>query len=62
MTAEEVIEHFGSVQEAATALHRSYQGVKKWRDSGFVPATTQYEIEVVTGGALKASPKTGKKK
>lgn len=52
MTKEQAIEYFGSVTALARALLISYQAVHGWRDS--IPALRQLQIEMITGGNLKA--------
>ena len=55
MTYEQVISHFGTQEKVATAIgiaQPSFSaGVKRW---GGVPPAWQYQLEIITGGALKA--------
>lgn len=56
MTTQEVIEFFGSKANVAKAL-----GIKKPSVSGWgevPPIGRQYQIQAITKGKLKASPKT----
>ena len=55
MTYEQLIEHFGSQAAAAKALGVTRAAVLFWRNTG-IPKTRQFQIEVVTKGALKAVP------
>lgn len=57
MTVQEVIEHFGGVAETARALSISYQAVQQWLDKGQVPEGRQWQIQVLTDGALSVSEK-----
>lgn len=52
MTADDVIKHFGSLRRAAIALDVWPQTIYAWGDK--VPPLRQYQIEVLTDGALKA--------
>lgn len=54
MDFETVISHFGTQQKAAAALGINQSSVAAWRRSG-IPLPRQYQIEVVSGGALKVS-------
>lgn len=51
MTKQEAIEHFGSVSALAEALEISTHAISQW---GEIPELRQFQIEVLTGGALKA--------
>lgn len=52
MTMQEVLDHYGSRKQLADALGLWPQTVYAWGD--VIPLSRQYEIEVRTGGALKA--------
>lgn len=56
MKASDVITHFGGIPEAAKALGVTRSAVWQWleRKGDSVPENRQYQVEVVTGGALKA--------
>jgi transcriptional repressor of cell division inhibition gene dicB len=47
-----VIEHFGSIAAIAKAIGVSHAAVSKWGDT--IPKGRAYQIEVLTGGKLKA--------
>lgn len=51
-----VIEHFGSITATAKALGISHVAVSKWDE--IIPKGRAYQIEVMTGGQLKADPIT----
>jgi len=53
MTTQEAIDHFGGVKKLADALGIWVQAVYEWGDEP--PILRQYELEVRTKGALKAS-------
>lgn len=57
MDVEKVIEHFGGVRQTAEALIISYQAVQQWRTAEEIPVSRQFQIEVVTRGKFKATPK-----
>jgi len=54
MTITEVLDHFGGINETAKALGITYQAVKQWTDRGQVPEGRQFQIQLLTGGALVA--------
>jgi hypothetical protein len=47
-----VIEHFGSVDELADALHCTRQAVYRWGD--YIPSWRALQIETLTKGRFKA--------
>jgi DNA-binding transcriptional regulator YdaS (Cro superfamily) len=55
MTKKQAVKHFGSVSALARAIGVTYEAVRQWGDS--IPELRQYQIESVTSGQLKASPK-----
>lgn len=56
MTSEDAINFFpGKVAELASRLGISVQAIYAWSESP--PKGRQFEIQVLTGGALKAEPK-----
>lgn len=54
MTPDELIAHFGGLSAAARALGVKPPSVSEWKAAGRVPRVRQYQIEVVTDGALRA--------
>lgn len=52
MNKKVVIEHFGSITATAKALGISHVAVSKWDET--IPQGRAYQIEVLTGGQLKA--------
>jgi DNA-binding transcriptional regulator YdaS (Cro superfamily) len=52
MKKKDAIDHFGGANKLAQALGCKPQAISQWRD--FVPAGRAYQIEVLTGGKLKA--------
>lgn len=54
MKKSEVIDFFGGIQQTADALGIRYQSVREWPEEG-VPEGRQYQIQVISGGKLKAS-------
>lgn len=55
MTKSQAIKHFGSTSALAKALGTTYEAIRQWGDE--VPDLRQYQIEVISLGALKADPK-----
>lgn len=53
MTKKDVLKHFGGVTRTAEALGCSHVAVSRWKESP--PKGRQYEIQVLTGGVLKAA-------
>ncbi len=54
MTYNQVISHFGNGVNAAKALKISPSSIYQWGRKDRVPSDTQYRIEVLTNGELKA--------
>ena len=52
MDYKDLINYFGGASKAGKALGVCRQGVYKWQDG--IPELRQYQIEAVTGGALRA--------
>lgn len=57
MTTQEAIKYFGGAKALAEALGIWPQAVYYWGDTP--PPLRQYQIEVLTEGALKAQRKAG---
>jgi hypothetical protein len=55
MKTKDAAMHFGSKKKLAVALNISPGAVTMWGDH--VPESRQYQIQVLTKGALKADPK-----
>lgn len=54
MKPEQAIEHFGSKAQLALVLGASLPTIYDWVNAGEIPEARQYQIELATGGALKA--------
>ena len=52
MKTQRAIQHFGSRSALASALDIKPSAVSQWGD--VVPIRRQYELEILTGGKLKA--------
>ena len=52
MKKEDAITYFGSAAELARSLNISEPAVSRWGDT--IPKGRAYQIEVLTGGKLKA--------
>jgi hypothetical protein len=52
MTKEQAVRHYGGVKKLADALGVWPQVVYAWREG--IPMARQYELEVKTGGKLRA--------
>ena len=61
MRKHDAITHFGGVTATAKALGISHAAVVKWGET--IPQGRAYQIEVLTGGALKAdhAPTSGQR-
>lgn len=55
MTTQEAINYFGNVRKLAKALDTSTNAIYQWGENP--PIARQYEIEIKTGGKLKAEIK-----
>ncbi len=56
MKKQDALDHFGGVVGLAKALGCKPQAISQWGNT--IPKGRAYQIEVVTGGALKADPAT----
>lgn len=56
MTPNELIQHYGTQQKAATAIGVTQGAVSQWVSAGGVPWDRQLQVEHMTGGALKHDP------
>ena len=55
MKKQTVIAHFGSVKAVADALGIKVQSVYEWPED--IPLGRQFQIQLLTKGKLKATPK-----
>jgi hypothetical protein len=53
MNMNDLRRHYGNQKKAAAALKTSEQVVSAWNKNG-IPIGRQYEIQVLTGGQLRA--------
>ena len=56
MTFQEVLDHFGSQANIARAMNTSLGVVWAWKDKDRIPLGRQFQIQVLTGGKLRADP------
>jgi hypothetical protein len=56
MTYDELVKYYDGLTPAAAALRRPISTVFTWKASG-IPRAVQFEIQVLTGGGLRASNK-----
>lgn len=54
MTKTEAVNHFGSQKALCEAIQRAKSTVSAWPEE--LPRGVQFEIQVKTGGVLKADP------
>ena len=54
MTPKQALDHFGTQQRIARALGMAQSSVAEWFAAGRIPEGRQYQIELATGGALRA--------
>lgn len=55
MKPSDVIKHFGGIRQAAEALGVTRQAIYIWKQRKAIPAQRAYQIQVLTGGALRAA-------
>lgn len=60
MTPDLLIAYFGGITATAKALGVKPPSVSEWKSNGVVPEGRQYQVEVLTGGELKAARSTEK--
>lgn len=53
MNYQQLVEHFKTPSEAARVLNMDRRAIWQWQRRG-IPEARQYQIEVLTNGALKA--------
>lgn len=54
MSPQQALEYFGTKAEIARVLGITAPSVVEWFDAGVIPEGRQYQLELATGGALKA--------
>lgn len=54
MTPSQAIHHFGSQTRLAQALGMAQSSVAEWVANEAIPLPRQYQIELATGGTLRA--------
>ncbi len=54
MKKNDVLSYFGGVDKTAKALGITHVAVSKWGEN--IPQGRAYQVEVLTGGKLKADP------
>lgn len=54
MTLDDLVQKFGNKGQISLALGMSYSRIANWFYKGYIPQITQYQIEVLTKGKLKA--------
>lgn len=54
MTPQEAIAYFGSQVALAKALDMKQPSIAEWVKQGVIPWPRQFQVQHVTGGALKA--------
>lgn len=55
MDAKQIIKYFGGELQAALALGKTPQTIKNWKNGKKIPLNTQFFIENLSKGKLKAS-------
>lgn len=60
MNKTEAIQHFGNASRLANALDITRQAVSNWPEE--IPRGRQYELQALTGGVLKVTPKEAQTK
>src|ERR1019366_8243759 len=54
MTPKQVIEHFKGEQQAAKGLGKSITCIRTWKANKKIPTFSQFAIQAITNGELKA--------
>lgn len=54
MNMQQLVEYFGNQRAIAKALNTSDQVVSMWKVKDRIPLGRQYEIQILTGGRLRA--------
>lgn len=54
MKPKEAVEFFGTQARLARAVGAAPSSVAEWLQIGYIPEGRQYQIELATGGLLKA--------
>ncbi|HQR22432.1 MAG TPA: Cro/CI family transcriptional regulator [Burkholderiaceae bacterium] len=54
MTPSEALEHFHTKAEIARVLGITPPSVSEWFDAGEIPEGRQYQLEIASGGLLRA--------
>ncbi|WP_414716610.1 Cro/CI family transcriptional regulator [Thalassolituus sp. UBA3500] len=60
MNKTEAIQYFGNASRLASALDITRQAVSNWPEE--IPRGRQYELQALTGGVLKVTPKKAQTK
>lgn len=55
MTPNDLLEYYGTKAEIARAIGVKQPSITEWFNGGEVPEDRQYQIELATNGALRAS-------
>lgn len=55
MAPQDLLDHFGTQSEIARVLGCAQPSVFEWFEKGQIPEGRQYQIELATNGALRAS-------
>ena len=55
MTIDDAIKHYGTPGKLAAAINVNPAAISNWKRRGnVIPASTQYQLQVLTKGRLKA--------
>jgi len=57
MDIEKLSEHFGGDYELSKALGVTQGAISQWRGAGQIPILRQYQIQVLTMGRFRVTPK-----
>ena len=57
MTTKQMIKYYGSITAAAKALNITHEAVRQWVTAGSIPVARQYQLQVLTDGALRVRGK-----
>ncbi len=57
MLIEDVVRHFGNLNQACIALGIAPQNMTKWRSKGYIPWKQQFKLAYITDGNLMPDEK-----
>lgn len=62
MKPEEVVKYYGTMYKFSKKTGMSATSIFNWKKKGYIPELSQYKLEFLTNGALKADKALADKK